>query len=200
MTKGKKIAIIAVSFVILAVIIAVITLAIVQSTFYSPALDNVKSLTIYVDGTALSVGECSNREIFGNIEGNKGQEIFDGVMDANKTSSNESVLTCLFAGTYSFKHKHAMRETELADIKAEGYVIEYKFTETQTLVIDGEEKKDTDGNKIKYDSMYIEVKDTTDLTETYAYLYNNKDTDSEVRISFLARQHKLYDYIAELAE
>ncbi|MBE5735409.1 MAG: hypothetical protein E7361_03080 [Clostridiales bacterium] len=200
MTKAKKIAIITVASVVAAIIIAIITLAIVQSTFYSPTLNGVKSLKVYVEGTELSVGECTNREMFDLGQNNKGQEIFDEIMNANKTSSNESVLTCIFSGAYGYETSVTEKDTEISEIKATGYVIEYKFQTTQTLTINSEEKKDSDGNKIKYDAMYVVVNDTTDLTETTAYLFNNNDKKSKVKVTYLARQAELFDYIAEIAE
>ena len=78
MTKGKKIAIIVVSAIVCAIIISIVTLAIVQSTFYSPALNNVKSLNIYVDGTPISIGECVNKEYFNLPEESKSRQYFDG--------------------------------------------------------------------------------------------------------------------------
>ncbi len=203
MTKGKKIAIIAVSAVICAIIIAVVTLSIVQSTFYSPSLCGVNSLNIYIDGRQLSVGECTDANEFPPAEGDeptKGQKIFAGVMEANKTSSNESVLTCIFAGTYSFEAGWKAVDTDLSTIKGTGYVVEYKFKEEQTLVINGEEQKDEDNNLIKYNSMFVQVNDTNDLTETVAYLCKNNNTKSKFKVSFLARQTVLYDYITEIAE
>ena len=203
MTKGKKIAIIAVGAIISAIIITILILALVQSTFYSPSLNGVNSLNVYVDGKSIGVGECTDVNEFPPAEGEKptkGQEIFAGIMEANKNSSNESVLTCIFAGTYAFEEGWKAVDVELSTIKETGYVIEYKFKEEQTLIINGEEQRDTDNNLIKYNSILIQINDTNDLTETSAYLCKTNSSKSKIKINYLSRQANLYDYIAEIVE
>ena len=195
MTKGIKIALISVCSVIATLVIAVIILAVVNTTFYKPVITNAQSLKISVDGTYIGVGLYTNPKYFTESSDNEGQKIYKNIEAKYCKTTSESVLACLFGGAYSFDEKVEDKTTTLTNIKSSGIVLEYTFAEEQTIEIDGEVKKDKDGNTIKYNKVFIEVKDSKDLTETYAYLYNTNNEDSNIRITFLAKQADLYSYI-----
>ena len=199
MSKGKKIAIISVSSVIAALVIAIIILAIVQSTFYSPNVSNADSLIIYVNGSEIEDGICTNPKVYTELANNKGQKIFGDVMDKMETGSNESVLTCIFADTYKFKTEVSEVTTTTSQILENSMVVKFIFETPQTLQIDGEDKLDSNNNKIQYDSIYIVVSNTNDLTSTTAYLYDNNANKSNFKLTYLARQAQLYNYINELS-
>ncbi len=199
MSKGKKIAIISVSSVIAALVIAIIILAIVQSTFYSPNVSNADSLIIYVNGSETEDGICTNPKVYTELANNKGQKIFGDVMDKMETGSNESVLTCIFADTYKFKTEVSEVTTTTSQILENSMVVKFIFETPQTLQIDGEDKLDSNNNKIQYDSIYIVVSNTNDLTSTTAYLYDNNANKSNFKLTYLARQAQLYNYINELS-
>lgn len=199
MSKGIKTALISVCSVVGAVIIAIIILAVCSSNFYKPSIDGARDMKIWIDGTNFGVGVYTNPAVFNNAD-NEGQKVYRNIEEKYNTTTKESVLTCIFGGAYGFEEKVEDKTTTLTNIKASGIVLEYTFAEEQTITLDGEVQKDKDGNTIKYNKVFIEVKNTADLTETYAYLYNTRNDDSLIRVTFLAKQAELYSYIDSLKE
>lgn len=200
MTKGKKIAIISVGAVVVALVITIIILALVQSTFYSPDVTKADEIRVYIDGNEISIGVCTNPENFTDPDStDPGQEIYTNIMAKLGDNSNESVLTCMLAGAYGVDDYELTKvDTEIATITENDVVVEFSFDTTQTLVVNGEEEQDGDGNTIKYDKIYVVVSDTTDLTETKAYLYNKNNDQSKFFITYLSKQANLYDYIKSI--
>ena len=199
MTKGKKIAIISVSAVVALIIITIIVLALVKTTFFNLNGNDAKSMRVYINGEEISVGVCSNPDKHA-ITDNEGQKIFKNVAEKNEGTSQESVLTCIMSGAFGFKASYEEIETTLATIKSEGVVLEFVFDEEKVLCIDNEEQKDKDNNLIKYSRIYLQVSNTTDLAATKAYLLVGDDKESNFVVTFLAKQSELYNYIMTLED
>lgn len=201
MSKGIKTALISVCSVVGAIIIAIIILAVVSSNFYKPSIDGARDMKIWVDGSIFGVGMYTNPDKYGDTgSDNEGQKVYKNVAEKYNATTKESVLTCIFSGAYGFGEKVEDKTTTLSNIKASGIVLEYTFEGEQTITMNDKIQKDKDGNTIKFNKIFVEVKNTTDLTETYAYLYNTKNDDSLIRVTFLAKQAELYNYINDMKE
>jgi len=202
MTKGKKIALISVSAVIALVIITIIVLALVKTTFYSINVNNASSLRIFINGEEISIGACTNPEKYppaANEEETAGQKIYRNIVENSKNNSQESILTCMLSGALSFEPSWELKETTKETIKEAEVVIEYIFDEQQVLKINDEVQKDNENNEIKYTRLMLEVNMTSDLADTKMYLIEkNTDDKSKVVVNFLSKQVDLYNYIKSL--
>ena len=200
MTKGKKIAIIAVGAVVVALVMTIIILAIVQSTFYSPEIKSADELRILIDGEEIGVGVYTNPNKY-DVENEDAEEkVFAEIMEKIHLSEKESVLTSLFGGAYKYNEKLSETTTKISDIKSNEVVLEFKFDKEQTLMMHGEEKLDNNDNVIKYNKVYVVVNNTTDLTETTAYLCVANKDESSFKLTYLAKQAELYNYLQGMVE
>ncbi len=199
MTKGKKIALISVSAVVALIVITIIVLALVKTTFFSLNVSNASSLRVFVNGEEISVGICTNPDKH-NLASNEGQKIFNQIEEKSKTNSQESVLTCIVSGAFGFEATWEEQENSKDTIKSsDKIIIEYIFDEQQILYMNGEEQKDSEDNVIKYSRLMLEVNNTTDLANTKVYLIENStDDESNFVVTFLAKQADLYEYINTL--
>ena len=200
MTKNKKIAIIAVGAVVIALVITTIILAVVQSTFYAPDIKNADEVRVLINGSEVGAGVYTNPNTYDTENEDAEEKVFLDIMEKINLSEKESVLTSLFGGAYKYNEALAETDTELSAIKENEVVIEFKFDKEQTLKMNGEVKKDSDGNEIKYNKVYIVVNDTTDLTETTAYLCVANKDKSSFKLTYLSKQAELYSFVKTLAE
>lgn len=201
MTKGKKIAIGVVTSIIALLVIAVIVLAVIRTSFYNPLQKEASYVAIWTDGELYELNTCYNptTQMHDVDEYTEGNKIYNKIVELNNKSREEGLLTSLLGNAYGFEATVTEVETTVSTIKNLGTVLQFVYTSVQTFEFDGKVYKDNDGNTVTYNHMYIEVKDTENLTETTAYLVNNnEDTDSNFKISFLAKQAELFDYLANL--
>ena len=196
MTKGKKIAIISVSALVALVVIAVIILAAVKSSFYTPCVKNAERINIYISGQEIGIGACTNPDMY-EMTDDEGQEIFTTVMEKLENSNKESVLTCILAGAYSHNAEKAETKTEISEIKKSEVVVEFTFDSLQTLKLYDEEQKDNDGNVIRYNKIFLALNTpaSNDLTETVIYLQNTNSSTSNFTVTYLSKQVELYEYL-----
>ncbi len=198
MSKATKISLIVACSIIAALVITIITLACVQSTYYSPLTVKADYLRLWYSGEEYDrVGICCNPDF--NNSSITGNEIYTKVVELDAISRKESVLTGVMGGANNFEASVSKTETTIGAIKNNDIVVEFSFEESKILIFNGEEYKDSSDATVKYNKIYLVVSNNTYLTETTAYLVNtNVDSDSQYKVNFLSKQAELYNYLTEL--
>ena len=193
----KKIIAIISGCLVAVLLAATITLACTKFTAVSVVADDAWLIKVYKGSSteALEIHE-DNKE-------------YAEIVKLQKESLKENTLSSLFQGATGFDYKVTNKEYTLSEITGnqEGtYVLCYVYSETQTLKIKGEkyvnENADTEKGEstdVTYKALYIEVKNSANYTEYNVYLANKaSDTKSNYRVSLIAQQSDLYDYIGDL--
>lgn len=133
-------------------------------------------------------------------------ETYKDIMRLYQESLKENNLSSLFQGAKGFDESEKVKneEVKIADVidnKEGTYVVHLMYSEKQFLQIDGENVVDEDSKTkeaVKFDSLYVEVKNTANFTEYKIYLADSGSKYSSWNVSLIAQQSDLYAYIADL--
>ncbi len=195
-TLTKVLTIIAIALVGL-IAASAVTLAIVKSNFNQVIdTDKVTGITVYTDTQSDYFTKDNNKEVY-----NKLVELY------NK-GTKESVISALFQGAYSENAKAEVLSTSksisaLQKPDTNNYVLQFYFSEDQTLVVNGETVTDSSiygtDKSVKYSTVFFEVEENTTLTKVNCYIVSNTSSNYCYRyVSFVTAHADLHEYISEL--
>jgi len=131
-------------------------------------------------------------------------DAYKEIIKLYKESLKENNLSSLFQGAKGFDESVKNEEVKIANIidNDEGtYVFHLMYEEKQSLVLNGESYIDPESKTketVKFDSLYVEVKNTANFTEYKVYLVEDGASYSSWNVSLIAQQSELYAYIADL--
>lgn len=138
----------------------------------------------------------------------KDKAIINDIYAKIEETTKENNLSAMFQGVKKFevnvKHIQSNME-EVLDMANGSYYIKFMYNNTQDLVIDGENYINPNSSTketVKYNAIWLEVKNTSNFTEYSAYLVDgtsDEDT-SYFRVDLIAQQANLYSYIADLSK
>lgn len=186
----KTISIIIISLVVL-LVAATITLALVPFTCYSPITEGYSLITVYKNSY-----NNQNTYIDSTEEYKKISELYEA-------SLKQNILSTMFQGALG--NKTELEKVSSSTVKTllngedSGYFIEFDYNSEQTLVWEDEEYTYTDGKTekvAKYTSLLLEVKNTDNFTETTVYVVNG--SSYLFKITSLAQQSELFEYVNNL--
>ena len=197
MSKGKKITLISVVAVVLALVVAVIVLASVSSSFNNYVQPGYNCITVYHQGE--EKGSFVNQVVFDGAE--KDYETFKKLSCEVEKASKEKVLTSLFQGVYKFKSELIEKSYTSTAINSlvtnsENTFIILHYTTEQTISF-GE-------TEVKFYSIIMEVSASENLTEATIYFQSENVTSitsmkSSYQTTILAKQADLLELISKIA-
>jgi len=131
-------------------------------------------------------------------------EIFKEIIKRYKESLKENNISALFQGAKGFDETVNNKEvaiSEIVNLEDGDYVFNIMYEEKQTLKWDGKDyvnPNSTTKETVKFDSLYVEVKNTANFTEYNIYLAENGSSYSNWNVSLIAHQDSLFSYIGDL--
>lgn len=132
------------------------------------------------------------------------EDTFKKIMSLYSESLKENNISALFQGAKGFDEKVNNEEiaiSEITKMEEGNYVFRIMYEETQNLKWGGKDyvnPNSTTEEIVKFDSLYVEVKNTANFTEYNVYLANNNSTYSSWNVSLIAHQDALFAYIGDL--
>lgn len=138
----------------------------------------------------------------------KDKAIIDEIYAKIEETTKENNLSAMFQGVRKFDVRVKQIQSnmeEVLDMANGSYYIKFMYNTTQDLVIDGENYVNPNSSTketVKYDAVWLEVKNTSSFTSYSAYLVNgtsDEDT-SYYRVDLIAQQSNLYSYIGGLTK
>lgn len=132
------------------------------------------------------------------------QAVYNEVMKLYNESFKQKIMSAIFGGTIS--SKPTIQKQYSTSFLSSGTFIIFNYEDEQELMLNGKsyEHKKADGTisekNIKYKTLYVEVKDSTAMTDFNIYVkYENSSnsTASYYRYTVKAQQSKLYQYLQE---
>lgn len=202
--------------VLAVILLAVIVLAIVPSSFYNPIeKDDLKRVEVWHNGEALSYSMSDDEQ----------KAIIENILEENSKGYKEKILSSVFLGYYGNKptviHKTATGSETLENIltsNANNYYLIFDYTfgasnlddAMKTLKVNGSEYKledveDESKATVKYSRMIMEITDSKDFGEITIYLEetneptsNLKKLESNYRLSVQGYTIDLYNFLETL--
>lgn len=174
--KTKNIIITVLSAILVAIIAIVIALSCIPKNFNFGFKEPYK-LQVSTSSTNMQYVEKSSEE-------------YGKIMDLYKNSYLTSTINALFSGK-AFSGKEFKEEpNSVSSIRSNGYCLVFNFAEKQTL------NEETTYTK-EYDTVYIQILDSTDFTQINAYMLNSENSYSYFKYTTYASQADLYNYLQE---
>ena len=203
--------------VLAVILIAVIVLAIVPSSFYNPIeKDDLKRVEVWHGGDKVYGLDMSNEEQ---------KTIIDNILEKNANGYNEKILSALFLGYYgndpTVTHKSSTGSETIENIltsNANNYylIFDYTYGEVdldeamKTLKVNGTEYKlkdveDETKATVKYSRMIMEITDSKDFGSITIYLEETNEPTtslkklvSNYRLSVQGYTIDLYNFLETL--
>lgn len=131
-------------------------------------------------------------------------ETFKKVISLYKESLKENNISALFQGAKGFNEEVNNEEVAVSDIinvEDGDYVFRILYEEKQTLKWGSKDyvnPNSTTEETVKFDSLYVEVKNTANFTEYTVYLAQEGSSYSSWNVSLIAHQDALFAYIGDL--
>ena len=203
--------------VLAVILLAVIVLAIVPSSFYNPIeKDDLKKVEVWHNGEKVLGYYMSDDEQ---------KPIIENILEENSKGYKEKILSSVFLGYYGNKptvtHKTATGSETLENIltsNANNYYLIFDYTfgasnlddAMKTLKVNGSEYKledveDESKATVKYSRMIMEITDSKDFGEITIYLEetnqptsNLKKLESNYRLSVQGYTIDLYNFLETL--
>ncbi len=203
--------------VLAVILIAVIVLAIVPSSFYNPIeKDDLKRVEVWHGGDKVYGLDMSNEEQ---------KTIIDNILEKNANGYNEKILSALFLGYYgndpTVTHKSSTGSETIENIltsNANNYYLIFDYTygavdldeAMKTLKVNGTEYKlkdveDETKATVKYSRMIMEITDSKDFGSITIYLEETNEPTtslkklvSNYRLSVQGYTIDLYNFLETL--
>lgn len=201
--------------VLAVILLAVIVLAIVPSSFYNPIeKDDLKKVEVWHNGEKVLGYYMSDDEQ---------KPIIENILEENSKGYKEKILSSVFLGYYGNKptvtHKTATGSETLENIltsNANNYYLIFDYTlgalnlddAMKTLKVNGSEYKledveDESKATVKYSKMIMEITDSKDFGEITIYLEESDKTTpkefvSNYRLSVQGYTIDLYNFLETL--
>lgn len=190
---AKKISLIAVSVVALAIIVAITVLGFVKTTYRPDFATPFKYEVVAVESN-LNGGYYSE---------NKNKEKFEEINNAFNNGFKESKLNSIFSGRNGY-NKRIERITDKLVFQT-GYQLTLSYLENQILTVDGETYYHVTNStrKIEYKNVIINITEEKGLNVVELYYeneYTDKDGDKETHYykqSVYANFEDVYNFIAD---
>ena len=189
--------------VLAVILIAVIVLAIVPSSFYNPIeKDDLKRVEVWHGGDKVYGLDMSNEEE---------KTIIDNILEKNANGFNEKILSALFLGYYGndpiVTHKSSTGSETIENIltsNANNYYLIFDYTygavdldeAMKTLKVNGTEYKlkdveDETKATVKYSRMIMEITDSKDFGSITIYLEETNEPTTLTNLKNLVSNYRL---------
>ncbi len=189
--------------VLAVILIAVIVLAIVPSSFYNPIeKDDLKRVEVWHGGDKVYGLDMSNEEE---------KTIIDNILEKNANGYNEKILSALFLGYYGndpiVTHKSSTGSETIENIltsNANNYYLIFDYTygavdldeAMKTLKVNGTEYKlkdveDETKATVKYSRMIMEITDSKDFGSITIYLEETNESTTLTNLKNLVSNYRL---------
>lgn len=189
--------------VLAVILIAVIVLAIVPSSFYNPIeKDDLKRVEVWHGGDKVYGLDMSDEEQ---------KTIIDNILEKNANGYNEKILSALFLGYYgnepTVTHKSSTGSETIENIltsNANNYYLIFDYTygaidldeAMKTLKVNGTEYKledveDETKATVKYSRMIMEITDSKDFGSITIYLEETNESTTLTNLKNLVSNYRL---------
>ena len=166
---------------------------------YNPKIQEPDYIKIYINKTSGQNVES----YYKNDEFSDRKAVYDNVMKLYNESFNQKIMSGIFQGILFEDAKIVKESKSLSTLT--GTYIAFNYNELQTLKLNGEvytyKNGTTTETNIQFNTLYVEVKDTTAMSDINIYVeYYNQSSSSETsRYKYVvkAEQSDLYKYIQE---
>ena len=187
---------------ICSILVIGITLCSFLTKNFNPGLNDPDYIVIKTSNTSSS----SNNTMY-----SKNTDEYKKLMELYNNSFETTLFTAMFQGISVESVSEQEGYKSLSSLS--GTYIEFNYTSSQTMYVNGQsfddfakERQDKTGTRpivsnTDYISVFIEVKNTTSLTEVLLYFrYRDTGTNnySYIRLKTYAVQNELYDYVESL--
>lgn len=184
--------------------IATIVLACTKYTAFGIVNDKAYSMEVYKSG-------YEEIPTYTYVKGNTDDEaIMKQVYEKANLAQKENNLSALFQGVGKFETKVKNIQTDMEEVlnMAEGsYYIKLNYNEAQKLVIDGKDyinQNSSTKETVKYNALWMEVKNTANFTSYRLYLIDyslsSDENQSYFQVEVIGQQADLYAYIGSLTK
>lgn len=166
---------------------------------FNPNVTEPDYIQIYINKTSGQNAES----YYKNDEFEDRKAVYDNVMKLYNASFNQKIMSGIFQGIL-FDNAEIVRETKsLTNLT--GTYIAFNYEELQTLKLNGKvytyKSGSTTETNIQYKTLWVEVKDTTAMSDINIYVehYTESNSNETSRFKFVvkAEQSNLFDYIQE---
>ena len=109
----------------------------------------------------------------------------------------QKIMSGIFQGII-FDNINIIRQgVSIDNLLSNGTFIAFNYNDDQTLRLNGEVYTYKNETNIKYRTLYVEVKDTTAMSDIYIYVKSIDSDYSYFRYVLKAEQSELYNYLHE---
>lgn len=150
----------------------------------------------------ISINNSSAMESYDSNGDAEHKAVYDKVMSLYNDSFKQKIMSGIFSGVLFNKPTIVYNISSINTLLNSGTYIIFNYNEEQTLKLNGEiyTYTSSSGSKttdIKYNKLYVEVKNTSSITTFNIYVKNINNDYSYYRYSVQAKQGELYKYIQD---
>jgi len=148
---------------------------------------------------------CINKSSDENVESydkndtiSERKDVYNKVMKLYNESFSQKIMSGIFQGIV-FNKTEIVRNvvTSIDSILSNGTYIAFNYNDDQILKLNGEVYTYKNETNIKYKTLYVEVKNTTAMTDINIYVKKIDADSSYYRFIVKAEQSELYKYLQD---
>lgn len=146
---------------------------------------------------------CINKASNENVESydkndaiSERKEVYNNVMKLYNESFKQKIMSGIFQGIIFDKTEIVYQYTSDSFL-TNGTFIAFNYNDEQTLKLNGKVYTYKNKTNIKYKTLWVEVKDTTAMSDIYIYVKSIDADNSYYRYVVKAEQSELYNYLHE---
>ncbi len=127
------------------------------------------------------------------------KEIYNEIMNLYNESFKQKLMSSLFNGTIGEKAviKNWGYNKSTTSVTNSGTWLVFGYNDTQTLKVNGKDYTDNTSNSKNYKKLYIQVKNSDNMTTFDIYVQKDGTTNSYYYYTARAKQANLYKYLNE---
>lgn len=187
--------------IVLIVLFAVLTIAIVASSFWPKSYNLGFEAPEQIKVHLADHDDTVNGTVYRKNDSRTGEQ-YDKIMSLYNDSFKTTVLSAVFQGKAftGIKVEEGYKSLSESSLKGSDY-IEFMYSESQILIVNGKEYQASIISDTNYISVVIELNNSTSLSKINAYFKyraTGENNYSYVRLETYATQNALYDYIQSL--
>lgn len=154
------------------------------------------------DYIEVSINNSNYKESYYANGDEEHKAVYNKIMNLYNASFKQKIMSGIFSGVIFNKPKIVYSGTSKNSILNNGTFIIFNYSSEQTLMLNGKpytytySSGSTETN-IKYNTLYVEVKNSNSITTFNIYVKNINSDYSYYRYSVQAKQADLYNYIQQ---
>lgn len=178
---------------LIAVLAGVIIVFAVVDKNYNPNLTAPDYIQICINKTSNSNVESYDK----NDSILERKEVYDKVMKLYNESFSQKIMSGIFQGTIFDNTTIIRSNVSISSLLSGGTFVAFNYNEAQTLKLNGEVYSYNGETNIQYKTLYVEVKNSSAMTDINIYVKKIDSNSSIYRFVVKAEQAELYNYLHE---